>query len=470
MASFELVPRKVPLVSTKYRRIVTEIPVPESIPILQGLRLHEPASMSGQPPVVWDRAEGVQVFDRWGNMWLDWSSGVLVANAGHGHPRIGQAIVDQVRHGLLHNYCFASEVRGAVVEELARLAPPGLDKVFLLTTGAEACECALKLARTWGRSIAGNRKITLVTFHNAFHGRTLGAQMAGGIPALKEWIVNLDPDFVQVPFPDGFRCPNTGFDLFLESLESLGVEPGAVAGVMTETYQGGNASFAPPEYVQKLRAWCTENKALLIFDEVQAGFGRTGTFWGFEHYGVVPDLICCGKGISSGLPIAAVIGRPEVMDLYPPGSMTSTHTGNPICAAAVLANLQVLREENLVERARAMGEILQPELRRVAARFPEHVGTVHGKGMVASLHVVKPGGIEPNAPLAADVVRRAVEKGLLMFAPVGYRGASVKVAPPLVMGEEALRESIQVVEEAIGAAIGEAIGEAIEGESREARP
>ena len=453
MATFDLTPHRVPRVETKYRRIVTEIPVPESLPILQRLRRFEPLSLSGQPPVVWDRAEGVQVYDRWGNVWLDWSSGVLVTNAGHGHPKIRQAILDQVNHGLLHNYCFPSEVRSAVVEELAQVAPEGLKKVFLLTTGSEAIECAIKLARTWGQKVGGGSKIGIVTFQNAFHGRTLGAQMAGGIPALKSWIVNLDKDIVQVPFPDGFRCPDTRFELFEESLEQMGYTPSMVAGVMTETYQGGNASFAPPEYIQKLRAWCDRHGALLIFDEVQAGFGRTGTYWGFEHYGVVPDLICCGKGISSGLPISAVIGRPEVMDLYAPGSMTSTHTGNPICVASVLANLRVIREEKLVENARAMGEILQPELRRIGRRFPNHIGAVHGKGLVASLHVVMPGGIEPNAALATDIVRRSVEKGLLMFAPVGYAGASVKIAPPLVIGEEPLRESIQVIEEAIEEAV-----------------
>jgi len=451
---FELTPRKVPLVQTKYRRIVTEIPVPESIPILRRLREYEPVSMSGQPLVVWDRAEGIQVFDRWGNMWLDWSSGVLVTNAGHAHPKIAQAIADQARRNLVHNYCFPSEIRAATVEELAKVAPEGLDKVFLLTTGAEACECAIKLARTWGLKVTGRDKITVVTFRNAFHGRTLGAQLAGGIPALKQWIVNLDPNIVQVPFPDGFRCPDTRFELFLESLDQQGIKPEMVAGVMTETYQGGNASFAPAEYMQKLRSWCDQHQALLICDEVQAGFGRTGTYWGFEHYGVVPDLICCGKGISSGLPISAVIGRAQIMDLYPPGSMTSTHTGNPVCAAAVLANLQVIREEGLVERSRAMGEILQGELRRMAKGFARHVGTVHGKGLVASLHMVKPGGIEPDAELATDVVRRCVEKGLLMFSPVGYAGASVKIAPPLVIGEEPLRESIQVLQEALVEAIG----------------
>jgi 4-aminobutyrate aminotransferase/diaminobutyrate-pyruvate transaminase/4-aminobutyrate aminotransferase/(S)-3-amino-2-methylpropionate transaminase len=379
---------------------------------------------------------------------------VLVTNAGHSHPKIVQAIVDQARHGLTHNYCFPSEIRARAVEELAKVAPEGLQKVFLLTTGAEACECALKLARTWGLKAGGRAKITFVTFHNAFHGRTLGAQMSGGIPALKQWIVNLDPNVVQVPFPDGFRCPDTRFELFLESLDKQGIRPEMVAGVMTETYQGGNASFAPPEYIQKLRRWCDQHQALLVFDEVQAGFGRTGTYWGFEHYGVVPDVICCGKGISSGLPISAVIGRPQIMDLYPPGSMTSTHTGNPICAAAVLANLRVIREENLVERSRAMGEILQPELRRLGQQYPNHIGAVHGKGLVASLHMVKRGGIEPDASLAAEIVQRCVEKGLLMFSPVGYAGASVKIAPPLVITEEPLRESIQVLEEALDEVIG----------------
>ncbi len=448
-----LTPRKVPTVETEYRRIVTDIPVPESVPILEKLRKNEPHSMGGQPPVLWDRAEGIQVYDRFGNIWLDWSSGVLVTNAGHGHPKIRRAILEMVEHGLLHNYCFPSEIRAELVGELARAAPQGLSKVFLLTTGAETCESAIKLARTWGRQIGGRQKIGIVTYHNAFHGRTMGAQMAGGIASLKQWIVNLDPDMHQVPFPDGFRGPDTSFEGFLNSLRQQGVAPEQVAGVMTETYQGGNSSFAPPEYMKQLRAWCDQHRVLLIFDEVQAAFGRTGTYWGFEHYGVTPDLICCGKGISSGLPLSAVIGRPDVMDLYPPGSMTSTHTGNPICAAAALASLRVIEEENLVDHARRMGEILQGELRRIGGRIGDHVGAVHGKGLVASLQMVKPGGIEPDAELAWDIVRRCVEKGLLMFAPVGYGGASVKIAPPLIIEQEAIREGLSVLEEAIEEAL-----------------
>lgn len=449
MAANDLTPRKVPLINTKYRRIVTEIPAPESVPILEQLRKYEPQSMAGQPPILWDRAEGIQVYDRWGNQWLDFSSGVVVANTGHGHPRIRQALVDQVNHGLIHNYCFPSELRGQLAKELAEVAPEGLKKVFLLTTGSEAVECCIKLARTWGLKVGGEQKITIVSFENAFHGRTLGSQMAGGIPALKSWIVNLDKDIVQVPFPDGFRATDVSFEGFLRALDAKGVKPESVAGVLTETFQGGNASFAPPEYMQKLRRWCAEHKALLICDEVQAGFGRTGKLWGFEHYDIVPDLIACGKGISSGMPLSAVIGRQDVMDLYPPGSMTSTHTGNPLCTVAALANLRIILDENLVEHSRAMGEILQPALQAIGKRFPSYIGAVHGKGLVASLHMVKPGGIEPYPELASRIVRRAVETGLMLFAPVGYRGASVKIAPPLVIEEDALRVGISVLEGAI---------------------
>jgi 4-aminobutyrate aminotransferase/diaminobutyrate-pyruvate transaminase/4-aminobutyrate aminotransferase/(S)-3-amino-2-methylpropionate transaminase len=222
---------------------------------------------------------------------------------------------------------------------------------------------------------------------------------------------------------------------------------------MSETYQGGNASFAPPEYMRQLRAWCDRQQALLIFDEVQAGFGRTGKFWGFEHYGVTPDLICCGKGISSGMPLSAVIGRQAILDMYPPGSMTSTHTGNPLCAAAALANVRVIVDEGLVEHSWRMGQILQPELQRMGCRFQRRVGAVHGKGLVAALHMIKPGGSEPDAALAGDIVRRSMEKGLLMFAPVGYGGASVKIAPPLITPEDALREGIAVLEEALAEAL-----------------
>jgi len=342
LREFTLVPQEVKSIKTKYRRIGTPLPVPESVPTLEKLYAFEPLAMRGQPPVIWDRAEGFQVSDAWGNTWIDWSSGVLIANAGHGRPEIADAIVRQANAHLLTSFNFANQPRARLVERLVEILPEPLKKVFLYSIGSEAVECALKMCRTYGVKSGGRKKHVIVSYQNAFHGRTLGAQQAGGIPELKQWIVNLDPGFVQVPFPDGFRTPDTSFDSFERSLREQGIEPQNVAGVILETYQGGSSAFAPVPYMKSLRQWCTGHKALLVCDEIQAGFGRTGTLWGFEQYGIVPDLAVFGKGISGSLPMAAVAGRPEVLDQYPPLSMTSSHAGNPVCCAAALASVDIV--------------------------------------------------------------------------------------------------------------------------------
>ena len=260
---------------------------------------------------------------------------------------------------------------------------------------------------------------------------------------------------VQVPFPDGFRTEDTRFEVFQKSLRDQNVKPEAVAGVLLETYQGGGASFAPEEYIQALRQWCDRHQALLIFDEVQAGFGRTGTLFGFEHYGVVPDLACFGKGITSSLPLSAVLGRKDVMDLYPPGSMTSTHTGNPICVAAALASIEIVLREKLAEKAAKVGAVLQQRLAEIKNRFSTRIGAHHGKGLVAALHMVKENSREPDSRLAWDAVRHSVESGLLFFSPVGYGGANVKICPPLTITEDAILEGAGVLEESIARTIAE---------------
>jgi 4-aminobutyrate aminotransferase/(S)-3-amino-2-methylpropionate transaminase len=448
---FSLTPKRVPRVETQFRRIVTELPAPQSVPILERLYKYEPIAMRGQPPIVWDHAEGFQVYDAYGNQWIDWSSGVLITNAGHGRREVIEAITKQAQSQLLTNYCFPSEIRSRLVEKLASILPEPLKKVFLLTTGSETVECAIKLCRSHGLKAGGRSKHVIVSFDKAFHGRTLGSQQAGGIPSLKEWIGNLDPGFVQVEFPDGFRTTDTSFDFFERSLREKAIEPQHVAGVILETYQGGSAAFAPPAYMQSLRQWCTGRKALLVCDEVQAGFGRCGTLWGFEHYGIVPDLACFGKGISSSLPLAAVAGRPDVMDLHPSGSMTSTHTGNPVCCAAALASIDLVLKENLAENARVVGGVLHEKLRQLQSHYRQ-IGSVDGKGLVAGMACVVPGTKEPDGDLAWEVVRRAVEKGVLMFTPVGLGGGTVKIAPPLVITKEAILESVSALEEAFAEA------------------
>ncbi len=440
-------------VDTRHRRITTDLPSDAGRRLLADAERYEPRAMLGQPPVAWDRADGFYIYDAAGNQWVDFSSGVLVTNAGHGRREIGEAIIRQAQHGLLHSYCFLNEPRVALTKKLCELSPEPLKKAFLLSTGSEATECAVKLMRTHGRAIRDEKDV-IVSFTHAFHGRTLGAQMIGGIPALKSWIKHLDPAMVQVPFPDGFRCEDQTFDCFERALAAAGVEPVRVAGVITETYQGGGASFGPPAYFQKLREWCDTWDAVLTFDEVQAAFGRCGRLWGFEHYGVVPDLMCLGKGISSTLPVAAVVGRAELMDLYPPGSMTSTHSGNPICAAAALANIELILAEGLIENAANVGEVLHRELWRQLEPFDQRIGAIHGKGLVAGVHVIKDDTTQPDGELAHDVVWHAVGRGLMLFAPVGLGGGTVKIAPPLCITEEAVIDGVSALADAFRDVLG----------------
>lgn len=450
---FSIAPRDVAPVETKYRRIATQLPHPDSVPTLEKLRRFEPISMRGQPPIVWERAEDIFVYDKYGNRWIDWSSGVLVTNAGHAAPEVRKAIIEQVNSGLLHSYVFPNEERAALVECLAGVAPEGLKKVFLLTTGSEATECAIKLSRAHGIKVGGNKKIGIIGWERGFHGRTLGAQQAGGMAGQKSWIVNEDPAIVTAPFPDGYWQTDTSFNAFLATLAARGMKPENVAGVIMETYQGVGPDFAPVEFVRQLSAWCKQHNVVLTFDEVQAGFGRTGKFWAFEHYGVTPDLICCGKGISSSLPISAVIGRESIMDQFGPGSMTSTHTGNPVCAAAALASVTKIIREKMADHAAALEPVLLAGLKQIQAKHPGVIGHVTARGLVAGMQTVKRGTKEPDHDLAHAIVERCFERGLLLFAPVGAWGQTVKISPPLTIPADALREGLDVLAGATDTAV-----------------
>jgi len=447
----------VPPVETEHRRIGTKLPVPESLPILRRLAAAEPASMLGQPPIVWDRAEGATVCDAWGNRWIDWTSCVLLANVGHGRDEIKDALHAAVDRGLLATYVFPHAQRAELVEQLQALSPSPPDyRVFLLTTGSEAVENCIKLTKTYALTKYGPARRYVVTFENAFHGRTMGAQLAGGVADQKAWLTDEGQTFVQVPFPDGFRNTNPSFDTFLRPLRDHGIEPPEIAGVMFESYQGGGPFFMPDDYARQLETFCREHDIVLACDEVQAGFGRTGKMFAYEHYGIMPDLVACGKGLASSMPISAVIGRTDIMNLFAPGSMTATHSGSPLPVAAALANLQILIDDHLADRAVLMGDLLMSELRRIQGRFPNVLGCVTGRGLVAGIQVVKPGTTDPDGDLAMRINEACFRAGLLMFAPVGAGGACLKIAPPLVITKAALREGIDVLEAACESVIGAA--------------
>lgn len=450
MAVYNLTPVDVPRIETKFRTIRTKIPVPESVALFERLAESEPRSMAGQPPVIWHRAEGFTVYDNWGNRWIDWSSCVLVANAGHGRPEIREALKRAIDQGLIASYVFVHEQRAELCAMLRAISPdPQAYRVFLLSTGSEATENAIKLARTYAWEKYGPRRKTVVSFKNAFHGRTMGAQLAGGMDGQKKWLGVPDPAFVQVPFPDGYKNTDTSFDLFLSSLAAIGIPPGEIAAVMTESYQGVGPDFLPVEYARRLETFCRENDIVTICDEVQSGFGRTGRMFCYEHYGIKPDLICCGKGISSSLPISAVIGREDIMDLYPPGAMTSTHSASPLPVAAAIASLEIILGEGLADRAARMEAVLMPRLAAIQARHPSRLGCLHGRGLVAGIQVVKAGTNVPDPETALAINIASMNRGVLMFAPVGIAGECLKIAPPLVIAEDALIESALAFGEAV---------------------
>lgn len=450
---FSLKSVEVPLLETRYRRVVSPLPHPDSVPILEKIRSVEPRASECQPPLLWDCAEDVCVFDKFGNKWLDFTSGVLVANAGHNAPEIQRAIIETAQHGLLHSFAFYNEKRGELAEYLTGLAPDGLDKVFLLSTGTEAIEFAVKCCRAHGVKVGGEGKLAVIGFDRAFHGRTLGAQQVGGIPGQKDWIVSRDPNIFNAPFPDGFWQEDTAFETFTAAVEAHGLKPENIAGVVMESFQGVGPDFAPVEYVKALREWCDANDVLLVFDEIQAGCGRSGRFWAFEHYDVTPDLFTVGKGVSSSLPLSGVVGRGDVLDTFDHGSLVSTHSGNPICAAAALANLKKIVDYNLTGNAAALERTLGTALQELQSKHSENIPRITFKGLVGGLQFTKPGTKEPDGDTAQRITELCFQKGLLLFAPVGAWGQTIKICPPLTITEDALIEGMNVLSESVDQAL-----------------
>lgn len=452
---FSLTPENVPRVQTNYRRIVTPIPVPESLAILKTLDHYESVSMHGQLPVVWERARDFQVYDAWGNQWIDFTSTIFVTNVGHGNPRIVNSLQTVLKKPLLHTYTFASKERADYLQYLIENTPRQFEKAFLVSAGTEATEAALKLMRMYGWK-NGKKRPGVICFEGNWHGRTMGAQMMGYQPAQKEWIGYLDPNIYHLPFPYPWReaAVKNPREYFRRNLAALVQEKNLnidsdICGFMIETFQGWGAVFYPPEFIQAIVEFAKQYDMLVAFDEMQAGFGRTGKLFGYMHYGVDPDLLCCGKGAGSSLPLSIVLGSAEIMDLPEMGSMSSTHSANPLVCMAGKANLQALLEDGILERSIPLGEILHQRLNALKEKYSHQLRYVLGQGMVAALLFYDSDG-NPLADLCSTICETAMQKGLLV---VCTGRESIKLAPPLTITEEALLEGIETLDEAIGEAL-----------------
>lgn len=443
-------PRPVPTVKTKHRSISGVFPHPDSLKIFDTLSKFESRSMHGQLPVVWDKASQYQVFDPYGNTWIDFTSTIFVANAGHAHPRIKKAIEQMLQKDLLHTYNYPTEIRAKLLEYLIENTPKNFEKVYLMSTGTEATECLMKLIRMYGKH-KNKRKPGIISFQGAYHGRTIGAAQIGGTEQSQEWIGYSDPNIYQAPFPYEWELNGrSGKEIFYEHLEMIkgrGVDlQKDISGFIFESYIGWASGFIPKDYVQEAAKFCRENDTLLTFDEVQGGFGRTGKLFVYEHYEVEPDLIACGKGISSSLPLSAVLGRKEIMDLPEIGSMSSTHSANPLSCAAGLANLQVIFEEKLIDASREKGNLLHRRLNEIKEKSCGYIKYVTGEGLLAALIFYDPITNAPEKYLPSQICEKAMESGLLL---VHTGRESIKLAPPLSIPYDALEEGLGVLESII---------------------
>ncbi len=443
--SFRTVAENVAPVETPYRRINTALPAPDTLELLAEAESCFPEVNCYQPPIMWERAEGYQVFDRAGNCWIDFSSTAVMCNSGHGHPAIRAALEEHVRHGLLAQFSFASEIRVKLAQRLVELAPEGIDKAYLWTVGSEAIEAALRLAREWGQR-QNPEKYHVLAFRGDYHGWTLGAHQLSGESAAKPWLKHPDAAIHHLPFPDPGAESPAGFDSLNQSLSDRGIVPGQIAAVFIETIQGWGALPLCREYVQQLRRWADEHRVLLVFDEIQTGFGRTGKLFGHEHYDVRADLLCVGKGLTSSLPLAAVLGPGEILDLLYPGEITTTHAGHPLCCAAALANLDVIFEEGLIEKARRTGEIAREELQGLQRRFPDRISRVSGLGLLNAIHLRSPKDGSPDERLARELTWAAVKRGVMLFQT---NRPTVKICPPLIIPPEAVVDGISAIGEAL---------------------
>ena len=445
--TFNLTPRDVPLVHTDHRTIATKIPVPESLSLLEEIKLYESSNALEQLPVVWDRAVNHQIFDEWGNTWIDFTSSIFVTNSGHANEEIIARINECIAKPLLHSYYYPTRIRAQFLKKLLEMTPDYLEKAILLSVGTEATERAVKIARIFGGNTKQSKNI-IVGGDGNYHGKTLGAQMVGGQHGDKSWIGYTDPNMRHMPFPfpwvlEEFDGDGRGlFQHHLDKLEADGVDLNNIAAFFVESFQGWGAVFYPVDYIMAMRDWSRSNDTLLVFDEIQAGFGRTGKMFAYEHYGVDADLVICGKGISGSMPLSAVLGSTTLIELD--AGYTSTHGGHPVSCAAGLGNLEAFENCDLIAESQRKGQIMRDIIYSWKEKYPSRIGRILGNGLLYGVFITKENSDELDSELTNYICERAMEKGV--FSICTGRG-TIKIGPPLTIPDDALIEGLKVYEE-----------------------
>lgn len=402
-------------------------------------------------PVI--KAEGAYLYTADGKRYLDFTSGIAVTNLGHGHPRVLEAARRQMEE-MVHSAVGVTIHKSLLdlCEALPEVLPGEMDMFFFGNSGAEAVEGAIKLARY----VTGRPGI--IAFEGGFHGRTYGA---ASVTTIKSKYRNHYEPFVPsiyfVPYPYAYRCPlgstpEKALEWTLQSIQRLfqhQIPPSQVAAFLVEPVQGEGGYIVPPrDFLPALRRICDEHGILLILDEVQTGFGRTGEMFACQHVGVVPDILAIAKGIANGFPLSATVASRKLMSQWLPGAHGTTYGGNPIACAAALATLQVIREENLLENARQMGKRFLDGLNVLKKKYPV-IGEVRGLGLMLAMEFIHPNSDkQPNPEVAFNLLNAMLEQGLVAYM-AGTYGQVVRYIPPLIVTAEQVDEALAITEKGL---------------------
>jgi 4-aminobutyrate aminotransferase / (S)-3-amino-2-methylpropionate transaminase / 5-aminovalerate transaminase len=436
---------------TRTIELKTEIPGPGSRQILERKQQSVADPLSVTFPIVVAEALGATVTDVDGNRFLDLTGGVGCLNVGHAHPRVVAAAQEQLGRFAHTDFTVVPyEVYVELAERLCGLTPiSGAKKAAFFNAGTEAVENAIKFARAY------TKRQAVIAFEGGFHGRTLlSLSLTSKTHPYKAGLGPFAPEIYRVPFAQDYRGPDAHSALAaLEQALVTQVAAESVAAIVIEPVQGeGGFVVAPRLFLEGVRRVCDDNGIVLVVDEIQTGFGRTGKLFAIEHYGVEPDLMVAAKSIAAGLPLSAVVGRAEIMDAPGDSAIGGTYVGNPVAQAAALAVLDVIEDDDLVARAAAIGETIRSRMSRWRDRF-EAVGDVRGLGAMMAIELVHDRDSKDPAPeLASAVVEAATERGLLLLKS-GIYSNCIRVLVPLVITDSELDEALDVWEDSLAVAV-----------------
>jgi 4-aminobutyrate aminotransferase len=391
-----------------------------------------------------DHGQGIYLYTTGGQRYIDFTSGIGVTNTGHAHPRVVEAIQNQAAkliHGQANIVYHEPMIR--LSEELSTIVPPELDTFFFSNSGAEAVEAAVKLAR------AATGKPNIIVFQGSFHGRTHATMaMTTSKTIYRAGFQPLVPGIFVSPFPYAYAYgwdEETAVQFAISELKKLlkmQTAPEETAAMVIEPVLGeGGYVPAPNSFMQAVRQVCDENEILLVVDEVQSGFGRTGKWFAFEHSGIKPDIIIMAKGMASGMPLSGIAASQELMARWKPGSHGGTYGGNVVACAAAVATIQVMRDEKLIDNSARMGEVLLVGLGRLQEEYPE-IGDVRGRGLMVATEFTTPDG-QPWSE-RAQAVAKAVYEQKLMLLTAGAYGNVIRWIPPLVVNQEQIQDSLSI--------------------------